>query len=648
MNTTYPRLRGLAGCRAGRVVALLVCAGAIGACTIGGPDAPPSEPSAATQAPPAPPPAGSTPAQAPPPSGQPAGTAPQPATAPPPAPQATAPGSSSDQPAPAPGPTPPGTIPDVELTQELLYQILASEIAAQRGDYGRATATYLDIARETRDPRVARRATELALAGRSLEAALPAAELWHELEPGSEMARQTLETLLLSTGRFIPAEPLLARRLADARVDGSLPLVYGKLQGLLTRAADKSAALDMLSRLAEADAGEPAARLAVGAVAMAADQPDRALAEARAAMALAPDDPQPALAAARYAHQAENPALARGILTDFLERNPDAADARFMLARLLMVDGDADAAREQFEHALARRPDDPTILFSLAQLAYQTGQPEMARDYLERYVGLPSAVRRDNDPAFMFLGQLAEERQQYQEALDWYGRIKDGDQHIPAVMRRAISLGKLGRTDEARALLDDTPVGRSEDQIRFTLVESQILRDFGDHQEAFDILGQAIAERPDNPDLLYDQAMIAERLDRIDVLEKNLRRIIAAQPDHAHAYNALGYTLADRGERLEEAHSLIEKALSLAPDDAHIEDSMGWVLFRLGRLEEAERHLRRAYELSPEAEIAAHLGEVLWAMGRQDEARELWQEASGREPDNETLRKTLARLQVRL
>jgi len=261
-------------------------------------------------------------------------------------PQAVAPATRAEQPAPAPAPAPPGTIPDVELTRELLFQILASEIAAQRGEYGRATATYLNIARETRDPRVARRATELALAGRSLEAALPAAELWHELEPDSEMATQTLETLLLSTGRFIPAEPLLAKRLAAARTDGSLPAVYRKLQGLLSRVADRSAALDMLGRLAEPDAGVPEARLAVGAIAMAADRPQRALAEARAAMTLAPDDPEPVLAAARYAHQAQEPAQAREILNGFLERNPDATDARFMLARLLMAEGDAGAARE--------------------------------------------------------------------------------------------------------------------------------------------------------------------------------------------------------------------------------------------------------------------------------------------------------------
>src|SRR5690606_4164095 len=531
MNTTYPRLRGLAGRRAGRAVALLVLASAVGACAIDGPATSSSNQTANPEARPAPPPAETapaprpkavpakkpapgtarsapTPAPAPAPDPVPAPapaapTAQEPAPAPPSSmpPQAIAPPSTAEQPAPGPGPGPlttPGGIPEVELTRELLYQILASEIAAQRGEYGRATATYLNIARDTRDPRLARRATELALAGRSLESALPAAELWHELEPESQMAAQTLETLLLSTGRFIPAEPLLTKRLVEARTDGSLPLVYRKLQSLLTRVAHKSAALDMLARLAEPDAEVPSARLAVGAVAMAADKPDRALAEARAAMALAPTDPEPALAAARYARQAEDPAQARNILGEFLERNPDATDARFMLARLLMADGEQGAARQQFEQALQRRPDDPTILFSLGQLAYQTGQPKVANDYLKRDVELPATIRRDTDPAFMFLGQIAEEQRQYEEAADWYARIDSGDQLVPARVRRAIALGKLGRTDEARALLRDTQAGRSEDQIRLVLAESQVLRDAGREQEAFDVLGRAISERPDN------------------------------------------------------------------------------------------------------------------------------------------------------
>lgn len=646
MNTTYPPSRGIAGRRAGRFVILLTCAALATACALNTPNAPGEASPAGDQAqdsqqraPQAPdgrvdgargPSAANADASA--------GASEQ---------QAQAPGSADEKSATT---RKSAVIPEVELTGELLYQILASEIAAQRGEYGRATATYLQVARETRDPRAARRATELALTGRSLESALTSAELWHELDPGSDTAAQTLETLLLSTGRFARAEPLLAQRLAQARSAGAdqLTATYERLQGLLGRVTDRSAALDMLARLAEPDARLPAAHLALAAVAAAADRPGQALAEAQQAMTLAPGDQGAAIAAARYAQQGDDPKQAETILDQFIMRNPDAIEARFMLARLLMAGGDAAAARRQFEAVLARRPDDPAVLFSLAQLAYQGDEPDTARKYLERYVALPADPHRNDAPAFLFLGQIAEEAGKNREALQWYEQISSGEQFVPAVIRRAVVLGRMGQLEEARKLLHETPARRDQDQIRLTLAEAQILRNAGQADEAFGLLGEALARHPDNTDLLYDQAMTAERLDRIDVLERNLRRIITLDPDHAHAYNALGYTLADRGQRLDEARSLIEKALALAPDDAHIEDSMGWVLFRLGRYEEAEHYLRRAWERAPEAEVAAHLGEVLWAQERHDEARQLWRQASERDPDNETLRSTLARLKVKL
>lgn len=645
MNTTYPRLRGLARRRAARVVAVFACAGALAACATHTPGAgsdSPAKASVDTR------PAASTGQATSPGTGTGAAPAPVPAKRPAATPAPVAPRASAVSPAPGREADAPGTIPEVELTRELLYQILASEIAAQRGEYARATATYLKIARETRDPRLARRATEFALADRSLEAALPAAELWHELEPDSAIAGQTLETLLLSTGRFSAAEPLLARRLDQARRDGRLPVVYQKLQELLSRVANRAAALELLDRLATPDRDVPAARLALGAVAAAAEMPARALDEAQLAMKLAPDESIPVLAAARYAQQAEQPARARQILREFLDRHPDAGDVRFALARQLMAEGDAPGAREEFEQALARQPDNPVVLFALGQLAYQGGEYRVATRYLERYIALPPEVVRDNAPAFLFLGQIAEDQQRYKDALAWYERIGPGEQFITSRVRQAVVLGEMGDPQVGRKLLHETSARNQSERIRLILGESQVLRNVGSNEAAFDLTGKALQTYPDDPDLLYDQAMVAERLDRLDVLEANLRRIIAAQPDHAHAYNALGYTLADRGLRLDEAHALIEKALALAPGDAHIEDSMGWVLFRQGRHLEAEKYLRQAWTRSPEAEIGVHLGEVLWAQGRHEEAREIWRAASAKEPGNETLRQTLARLKVQL
>ena len=205
-------------------------------------------------------------------------------------------------------------------------------------------------------------------------------------------------------------------------------------------------------------------------------------------------------------------------------------------------------------------------------------------------------------------------------------------------------LSKQGKLNEARKHLQQIAAQNPEQRVALTQAEAQLLRDASAYKDAFDLLGTALAKTPDNPELLYEHAMAAEKIDRIDVLEASLRKLIAVKPDNADAYNALGYTLADRNQRLPEARELIEKALKLSPDNAYIIDSMGWVLFRLGRNAEALEHLRRAYSLRPDAEIAAHLGEVLWATGQQDEARKIWLQALKEHEKNEALQSTVKRL----
>ncbi len=543
----------------------------------------------------------------------------------------------------------PATIPRVDLTSQILFQLLASEVAAQRGEVGGATATYLSLARQTRDPRLARRATELALAERSLERALQSAQLWRELAPQSPLAAQTLEALWLTTGRLEPAEPLLAQRLARARASGQLAQAYPELLRLLMRAPDRSAVLALFDRLAAADQDLPEARLTAAALAERASDEERAAREAAAALALRPDDPETAVAAARFAQRASGgvPAAA-ALLDDFLRRRPDALEARYAYARLLAAQGRNADARAQMELALKQEPKSPAILFALAQLAYQTRQPDAAEDYLRRYLALPDGVPRDRNPAWVFLAQIEEDRDRNAKAIDWLAKVTPGEQYLPARMRRALLTARLGRLDEARELLHTTSATSARERAQLVSAEAQLLREAGRHADAFEVIDQALQANPDNADLLYDHAMAAERIDRIDQTERSLRRLIELRPDNAHAYNALGYTFADRNLRLDEAKALIDKALQLAPDDPHIIDSLGWVLYRLGRLDEALAQLQRAWEIRPEAEIGVHLGEVLWRLGRADDARRIWLEARKLEPASETLRKTLVRLDVAL
>ncbi|MFT3801932.1 MAG: tetratricopeptide repeat protein [Burkholderiaceae bacterium] len=542
-----------------------------------------------------------------------------------------------------------GPLPKVDLTREIMFQVLAAEIAAQNGQLSAATATYLSLAESIRDPRLARRATELALSEKSLDHALRAAQLWHELSPDSANATQTIEALWLATGQLSEAEPLIASRLARARATNTLPESYQQLARLLARSSDSSGALALLERVSQPDQELPEAHLALAGVAAAGGDNDRAASEAEQAFKLRPDSEHLAILTAQYLQQStRGNGGAEQLLAGFLGRKPGAVEVRFAYARVLAAQNKTEEASRQMNLALKQEPSNPAILLSMAQLSYQLKQTRAAEGYLDRYLALPPDVQRDNATAWLFHAQIAEDEQRLDDAQRWLAKITRGEQFLPALSRRALLMARQGKIDEARQLLRSTTVTTNRERNLLTSAEAQVLRQTGQYQAAFDVLDQALQRQPDNPDLLYDQAMAAEKIDRIDVLETSLRKLISLRPNQAHAYNALGYTFADRNIRLDEAQALIDKALALAPDDPHIVDSLGWLYYRQGKLDRAVEVLRQAYTLKPEPDIAAHLGEVLWQSGQTAEAREMWAAAMKADPANETLKETLARLNVSL
>jgi len=243
-----------------------------------------------------------------------------------------------------------------------------------------------------------------------------------------------------------------------------------------------------------------------------------------------------------------------------------------------------------------------------------------------------------------YLGQVSEEQKRWPDALQWYAEVTRGEQFMPAQIRSAQVLSKQGDLDGARKFLRNVNAANSDQRVQLIIAEAQLLREANQPKAAFEVVERGLDTLPDQPDLLYDYAMLAEKLERVDLLESSLRKVIKLRPDHAHAYNALGYSLADRNERLDEAKELIETALKLAPDDSFIIDSMGWVLYRQGKTEEALKQLQRAYAGRQDPEIAAHLGEVLWVLGRRSEAQKVWDEALSKTPSNDVLVKTVQRL----
>jgi tetratricopeptide (TPR) repeat protein len=550
-------------------------------------------------------------------------------------------------------------LPDVDLTGALLYQIMAAELALQRGEAGAAFATYLSVARQTRDARIARRAAEIAVAGRAGPQALEATALWRELAPESREARQAHALLLAGSGRLSEAEPLFAAGLRESQQPAA---ELAQIQRALARADDRAAAFATVERLAGPLLAQPAlaaeVELTLAAAAHQAGLPERAVQAARAALALRPDDQRTVLAVAQLLSRPQGKddpagrAQALKLLAESLAREPRALDVRLTYARLLLADGQRAAAVTQFEQALVQDAENPDALFALGVLALDDRPPrKRSRGYFETYLQVlekTASTAHDPDPAYLNLARIAEDERRFDEALKWLAQVDDGPQAFGARLRQAIVLAKMQRLDEARKLIADTPPESDEQRQQLTLADAQVLREARRFEESYQLLARALERSPEDTALLYDAAMAAERIDRVDEMERLLRRLMQLKPDDPHAYNALGYTFADRNQRLPEAYELVDRALKLAPEDAHIIDSLGWVYFRMGNFARARELLERAFALRPEAEIGAHLGEVLWAMGDRDAARRIWRQVRADEPDNETLSATLARLQVRL
>ncbi|CAN0623609.1 Tetratricopeptide TPR_2 repeat-containing protein [Burkholderia multivorans] len=536
-------------------------------------------------------------------------------------------------------------LPNLPLTSQIVYQVLAAEVALQRNQPAPAYQTYLALARDTHDPRMAQRATEIALAAQSPADALSAANLWHQYAPDSNRASQVDAALLVLSGKPADAQPMLARELARAPGDARGAAILA-LQALMARSPDRVGSLAVLQDLLKNDMNRPEAHLAIARQQLATDDKAGASQSLRQALQIRPDY----LPAALMLSQMGPEERAAGIVSfeKYVRQNPKSRDARLALSQLYLADDRLDDAQKQFETMRKLDAKDPTPLMALALIKVQQKKLDEATGYLKQYVQVGEKnPATDVGQGYVYLAQIAIEQGNDALAAQWLDKIDQTSQHyLPAQVTRAQLLQKQGKTDEARKVLDDLQVTDPRDAAVIARTDASILFTAKRYKEAETRLSRAVDDFPDDPDLRYDYAMAAERNAHYVTMEKQLRELIRTQPDNPQAYNALGYSLADRNQRLPEASKLIEKASTLAPNDAFIMDSLGWVKFRMGDTTAATQILRRAYDLQPNAEIGAHLGEVLWRSGAQEEARSAWRAAQKLEPDNDTLVQTLKRFQV--
>jgi tetratricopeptide (TPR) repeat protein len=532
-----------------------------------------------------------------------------------------------------------------EQQAEVMYKILVGDIALQRGEPALAARAYFEAAREAQDATLARRATEIALFARQRAIAVDAAQLWQQLDPSSDRARQMV-TMLGQPGASGDLKGDLERLLADASANGkTLGDAFLQLNRALSAQPDKVAVYRLVSDLAKPYPGVPEAHLAVAVagyntgltdveiLAVATRAVDRAL-------ELRPGWERAVLVKADILAKGSSES-AIAYLKAFLVDVPNSRAGASALAQLYIEQERYADARAVFQKQLDAEPADRELEYAVAAISLQMkdyANAERLFDDLKKVgFGEPGAVT-------FYLGEIAEETKHYDVAIARYREVTVGDRAWLAKLRIAAIMGKQGHMAAARQYLGGLEPDGRDQEIELKQAEAQLLEDAGDYKSAYAVLNEALADDPDSADLLYDAAMVAEKLDRLDEVESRLKRVIELKPDNAQALNALGYTLVDRTQRAVEGLKLIEQAHALAPSDPFILDSMGWAHFRLGNLSESEKFLRRALAERPDPEIAAHLGEVLWVKGERDHAQEVWQSQLKETPDNPVLLDTVHRL----
>jgi tetratricopeptide (TPR) repeat protein len=525
------------------------------------------------------------------------------------------------------------------LDSELVYAVLVAELAARSGDLETAFAHYLQAAERARDAKLAELAVRAAVTAGDDEAMERGVTLWLTLDPDSVGAHQVAALLRIRAGDREGVLTHLSRVVRIAGADANAG--YSHALAILSRVEDKGERVTLMESLVELDATNPEAHQALATIAATVGDDEVAEAAARRALDLRPDWSKPQIFLVRLKLSQEQRAEARGLLEGFVATNPQDHALRMLYGQFLVEEKEFSDARREFERLLSNQPKEPDVLFAAAILSLQLDDLDAARIYFTR---LYQTGQRQEEASF-YLGQVEERAGHLAAAIDWY--VKAGAANrTEAQVRIAVIRAKQGDVARSREVIQQLRDQSPEDAVTLYLVEGDILDEVGRRDAALDVYAAGLKAYPDNADILYARALLAVKLDRIDLAEADLRHVIAADPDHADALNALGYTLADRTDRYEEALALIERAYALKPEEPAILDSMGWVHYRLGNTELALDFLRRALAFMSDGEIAAHLGEVLWSLDRRDEAWEVWEAALKEHPEHEYLLEVVGRHRI--
>lgn len=543
------------------------------------------------------------------------------------------------------------------LDAALFYQLLLGELNAHAGEPGAAFSLILDAARKTHDAGLYQRAVDVALQARSGDSALLAARAWRQAIPASREANRYILRILIGLNRIAETLEPLKREIAAADA-GQRSASIAAIPRYFAYATDKKLVAATVERALADDLAGPATGAAawsvIGRVRFDAGNVEGALEAAQRAQAV--DAKSEHAARLALSMMSAKVPQSEEFLKKYLATSP-TPEVRMDYARVLLDAQRYAEALLELQVITTEQPDYPPGWLIRGVIELQDGKLDAAESSLERYVAIAQssqsatphpATARGLTQAYLSLAQIAEKKKDFSGADAWLARIDSVEDLLGAQLRRASILARQGKFEEALELVRSQPERSPADARLKMNAEVQLLRESKRFNEAHLLLAAAVAANPEDFDLVYELAMVAEKLGNLEEMEQLLRRVIAGQPERPHAYNALGYALAERQTRLPEARQLILKALEYAPGDPFITDSLGWLEFRSGNLAQARQILEGAFKGRPDAEIAAHLGEVLWAMGQRERALAVWKQGVQLNAENETLIETLKRLRVKL
>ena len=525
-----------------------------------------------------------------------------------------------------------------ELNPDIVYNLLTAEIATQRNELELAYVHQMEAAKLSNDAESAERATRLGIYLKRHDLAEKAVKLWVKVAPNDITARQIAAMLYLRADEMNAALRELKAILAISEAKGT----DGFLQAMaaLNREKDQRKVIELMRRLKQEYEDDPRAGHALALTALIAKRPDLAEKEIALQIERHPNWTRSYLLQSRIRISQNDKKGAQEILQSALKRFPSDIQLITAYASLLIDTKEYELAYKQFQKLVALEPDKADTRFSLSILAMQLEKQKQARLHLKTLIEMD---KRTNEAAY-YLGRIDEMESRPEQAVEWYQKVAGGEFQIEAQMRLAHLMAEQGRLLEAREWLRGMRIRLPKQSVKLFVVEADILKEHGKPEEVMEIYAKGLRAHPDDSDLLYSRALYAATQDKLELLESDLNKVIAKDPDNADALNALGYTLADQTNRYEEALGYIERALAIKPEEPAILDSMGWVHYRMGNYPRALKYLKEALDQMPDPEIAAHYGEVLWKIGERERARKIWQESLKENPDNKHLLEVMQRL----